>query len=105
MLRTTPVSGDPETDFVFQRIFGSEDHKTALIGFLNDVLELDDAHRVVSVMLLTPEGGGRHPLRAANTSVGRAGPGASGDRAELWPFRVFAIHRNHAPSRSLEKVR
>ena len=55
MLRTTPVFGDPKTDFVFQRIFGSEDHKTALVGFLNDVLELDDAHRVVSVLLLPPE--------------------------------------------------
>ena len=55
VLRTTPVFGDPKTDFVFQRIFGSEDHKTALIGFLNDVLELDDAHRVVSVILLPPE--------------------------------------------------
>jgi len=54
-MRRAPVFGDPKTDFVFQRIFGSEDHKTALIGFLNDVLELDDAHRVASVMLLPPE--------------------------------------------------
>ncbi len=54
-MRHTPVFGDPKTDFVFQRIFGSEDHKTALIGFLNDVLELDDAHRVASVVLLPPE--------------------------------------------------
>src|SRR5215212_3857780 len=55
MLRSTPVFGDPKTDFIFQRIFGSEDHKTALIGFLNDILQLDDAHRVTSVMLLPPE--------------------------------------------------
>jgi predicted transposase/invertase (TIGR01784 family) len=54
-MRRTPVFGDPKTDFVFQRVFGSEDHKTALIGFLNDVLELDDAHRVTSAMLLPPE--------------------------------------------------
>jgi predicted transposase/invertase (TIGR01784 family) len=54
-MRPTPVFGDPKTDFVFQRIFGSEDHMTALIGFLNDVLELDDAHRVVSVIVLPPE--------------------------------------------------
>ena len=54
-MRRTPVFGDPKTDFVFQRIFGTEDHKTALIGFLNDVLELDAAHRVASVMLLPPE--------------------------------------------------
>ncbi len=54
-MRRTPVFGDPKTDFVFQRIFGSEDHKTALIGFLNDVLGLDGAHRVTSVVLLPPE--------------------------------------------------
>ena len=55
MLRTTPVFGDPKTGFVFQRIFGSEDHKTALLGFLNDILQLDDAHRITSVSLLPPE--------------------------------------------------
>ena len=48
-MRRTPVFGDPKTDFVFQRIFGSEDHKTALVGFLNDILQLDGAHRVTSV--------------------------------------------------------
>jgi hypothetical protein len=46
MLRKTPVFGDPKTSFVFQRIFGSDDHKTALLGFLNDILRLDEAHRV-----------------------------------------------------------
>jgi predicted transposase/invertase (TIGR01784 family) len=55
MLRNTPVFGDPKTDFVFQRIFGSEDHKTALIGFLNDILQLDGDHRIASVALLPPE--------------------------------------------------
>ena len=54
-MRPTPVFGDPKTDFVFQRIFGTEDHKGALIGFLNDILELDEAHRVKSVVLLPPE--------------------------------------------------
>jgi predicted transposase/invertase (TIGR01784 family) len=54
-MRRTPVFGDPKTDFVFQRIFGSDDHKTALIGFLNDILQLDQTHRVTSVMLLPPE--------------------------------------------------
>src|SRR5580704_16228830 len=54
-MRPTPVFGDPKTDFVFQRIFGSEDHKTALIGFLNDILQLDETHRVTSVLLLPPE--------------------------------------------------
>jgi predicted transposase/invertase (TIGR01784 family) len=51
----TPVFADPRTDFVFQRIFGSEDHTTALIGFLNHVLRLDESHRVQSVSFLPPE--------------------------------------------------
>jgi len=50
-----PVFADPKTDFVFQRIFGSEEHKPALLGFLNDLLELDAAHRILSVTLLPPE--------------------------------------------------
>jgi predicted transposase/invertase (TIGR01784 family) len=54
-VRSTPVFGDPKTDFVFQRIFGSDDHKTALLGFLNDILQLDDAHRITSVAVLPPE--------------------------------------------------
>ena len=52
---TRPVFADPKTDFVFQRIFGSEDHKPVLLGFLNDLLELDDAHRIESVSLLPAE--------------------------------------------------
>jgi PD-(D/E)XK nuclease family transposase len=54
-MRRPPVFADPKTGFVFQRIFGSEDHKTALVGFLDDVLELDEAHRIASVVLLPPE--------------------------------------------------
>ncbi len=54
-MRRTPVFGDPKTDFVFQRVFGTEDHKTALLGFLNDILQLDEAHRVTKVTLLPPE--------------------------------------------------
>lgn len=50
-----PVFADPRTDFVFQRIFGSEDHKTALLGFLNDVLGLDRDHRITEVAFLPPE--------------------------------------------------
>jgi len=50
-----PVFADPKTDFVFQRIFGTEDHKPALLGFLNDLLELDDAHHIRAVSLLPPE--------------------------------------------------
>jgi predicted transposase/invertase (TIGR01784 family) len=54
-MRRPPVFADPKTDFVFQRIFGSEDHKTALLGFLNDILQLEEARRITSVMLLPPE--------------------------------------------------
>src|SRR5258706_10134862 len=52
---TRPVFADPKTDFVFQRIFGSEAHKPALLGFLNDVLALDGSHRIASVTFLPPE--------------------------------------------------
>jgi hypothetical protein len=34
---------------------GRAPHKPVLIGFLNDLLELDDAHRIESVSLLPPE--------------------------------------------------
>ncbi len=49
-----PVFADPKTDFTFHRIFGSEKHKSALIGFLNDILQLDDAHRILEVTFLDP---------------------------------------------------
>jgi predicted transposase/invertase (TIGR01784 family) len=49
-----PVFADPKTDFAFHRIFGTEEHKNALLGFLNDILELDDAHRIVEVIFLDP---------------------------------------------------
>ena len=54
-MRPAPVFGDPKTDFVFQRVFGSEDHKAALLGFLNDILQLDEAHRIEHVTFLPPE--------------------------------------------------
>src|ERR1700744_272302 len=54
-MRRTPVFGDPKTDFVFQRVFGTDDHKKALFGFLNDILQLDEGDRVAPVTLLPPE--------------------------------------------------
>lgn len=54
-MRGRPVFADPKTDFVFHRIFGSEEHKGVLIAFLNDILELDEAHRVLGVTFLPPE--------------------------------------------------
>lgn len=53
MLR--PTFADPKTDFAFKRIFGSEEHKDVLVAFLNDMLDLDEPHRIVSVELLPPE--------------------------------------------------
>lgn len=53
MLR--PTFADPKTDFAFKRIFGSEEHKDVLVGFLNDMLGLDGPHRIVTVELLSPE--------------------------------------------------
>ena len=53
MLR--PTFADPKTDFAFKRIFGSEEHKDVLVAFLNDMLDLDEPHRIVTVELLPPE--------------------------------------------------
>jgi predicted transposase/invertase (TIGR01784 family) len=50
-----PTFADPKVDFAFKRIFGSEDHKDILIAFLNDMLDLDERHRIVRVDLLPPE--------------------------------------------------
>ncbi len=54
-LMPRPTFADPKTDFAFKRIFGSEEHKDVLIGFLNGMLDLDEAHRIVSVELLPIE--------------------------------------------------
>ncbi|WP_407757876.1 Rpn family recombination-promoting nuclease/putative transposase [Archangium sp.] len=50
-----PLFADPKTDFVFKRIFGTEEHKPLLVALLNGLLELDEAHRVVEVELLSAE--------------------------------------------------
>ncbi len=50
-----PTFADPKTDFAFKRIFGSEEHKDVLLGFLNGILDLDGPHRISSVELLPPE--------------------------------------------------
>src|SRR5215207_1573488 len=47
-----PTFADPKTDFAFKRIFGSEEHKSVLVAFLNDMLDLDEPHRIVAVELL-----------------------------------------------------
>jgi predicted transposase/invertase (TIGR01784 family) len=50
-----PTFADPKTDFAFKRIFGSEEHKDVLVAFLNDMLGLDEPHRIVTVELIPPE--------------------------------------------------
>jgi len=50
-----PTFADPKTDFAFKRIFGSEEHKDVLVAFLNDMLDLDERHRITAVELLPPE--------------------------------------------------
>jgi predicted transposase/invertase (TIGR01784 family) len=50
-----PPSQTPKTDFAFKRIFGSEEHTSVLVAFLNDMLDLDEPHRIVTVELLPAE--------------------------------------------------
>jgi predicted transposase/invertase (TIGR01784 family) len=50
-----PVFADPKTAFVFKRLFGMEEHKPLLMALLNDLLELDEAHRIVAVELLSAD--------------------------------------------------
>jgi predicted transposase/invertase (TIGR01784 family) len=46
------VVADPTTDFAFKKIFGSEDHKNVLIGFLNAILDLPCA--IAQIALAKP---------------------------------------------------
>jgi predicted transposase/invertase (TIGR01784 family) len=62
-----PLFADPKTDFVFKRIFGTEEHKPLLIALLNGLLELDEEHRVVEVELLSPEQ--RPPIQELKFSI------------------------------------
>ncbi len=50
-----PLFADPKTDFVFKRLFGTEEHKELIVALLNGLLELDEPHRIVDVSLLPPE--------------------------------------------------
>ncbi len=45
---------DVKTDIAFKKVFGSEQHKDILIGFLNAVLDLDGDKRIVEVTLKNP---------------------------------------------------
>jgi predicted transposase/invertase (TIGR01784 family) len=45
---------DVKTDIAFKKIFGNEQHKPILIGFLNAVLDLQDDKRIAQVTLNNP---------------------------------------------------
>ncbi len=45
---------DPQNDFAFKRIFGTEKNKDILIHFLNDVLVLKKMHSISEVTFLKP---------------------------------------------------
>jgi predicted transposase/invertase (TIGR01784 family) len=45
---------DVTTDIAFKKVFGSEQHKDILIGFLNAVLDLHDDRQIKSVTLKNP---------------------------------------------------
>jgi len=62
-----PTFADPKTDFAFKRIFGSEEHKDVLVAFLNNMLDLDEPHRIVTVELLPPEQ--RPPIAELKLSI------------------------------------
>jgi predicted transposase/invertase (TIGR01784 family) len=50
-----PVFADPKTDFVFKRIFGTEEHKPLLIALLNHLLELEGTRRIRDLQHLSLE--------------------------------------------------
>jgi predicted transposase/invertase (TIGR01784 family) len=45
---------DVKTDIAFKKVFGNEQHKEILIGFLNAVLDLQDDKRIKEVTLKNP---------------------------------------------------
>ncbi len=50
-----PVFADPKTDFVFKRLFGSEEHRDLTIALINALLGLEGDRRVVEVTFLREE--------------------------------------------------
>ena len=45
---------DVKTDIAFKKVFGNEQHKEILIGFLNAVLDFQGDRRIREVTLKTP---------------------------------------------------
>lgn len=50
-----PVFADPKTDFVFKRLFGTEEHKDLTIALLNALLGLEGERRIVDLTFLREE--------------------------------------------------
>ncbi|MBF0178359.1 MAG: PD-(D/E)XK nuclease family transposase, partial [Magnetococcales bacterium] len=45
---------NPKTDFAFKKIFGSEESRDVLIGFLNAILSLSPPDQIAEVTILDP---------------------------------------------------
>ena len=45
---------DPKVDFVFKKIFGSEENKDVLLSFLNDTLKETEQHPLTQLILVNP---------------------------------------------------
>ncbi len=50
-----PLFANTKSDFVFRRIFGTEEHKPLLIALLNALLGLDEAHRIADITPLNTD--------------------------------------------------
>src|SRR5487761_2478211 len=62
-----PVFADPKTDFVFKKLFGTEEHKPLLISLLNALLDRREDRAIASVTFLTEEQ--RPPVQELKFSV------------------------------------
>jgi predicted transposase/invertase (TIGR01784 family) len=45
---------DPKVDFVFKKIFGSEENKDVLLSFLNDTLRKTEQQPLTHIILVNP---------------------------------------------------
>lgn len=45
---------DPKNDFVFKRIFGSEENKDVLLAFLNETLKDTERESLSEIVLVNP---------------------------------------------------
>ncbi len=62
-----PVFADPKTDFIFKRLFGTDEHRDLTVALINALLALDDAHAIVAVSFLREEA--RPPVEELKFSI------------------------------------